>query len=386
MNFIKKQCLLLCLLIISSTLPSLLGMKNSKEDALLNKLCMAIADEDLERVRYLIDPRLVNQPTLCRSTLLNLACMSQNMEIVQLLIEKGADVNQHDQCDEKNTPLTIACEHANIEIVKLLINNKADINAAAQDGYTPLLMACWYGHTPIAQLLIDHGADINHAAQDGYNALMLACLYGYSAIVRLLVNKGAQINYADRRGHTVLTRACYGDPKSMRPSECDIETLQLLILHGAKVNTIDLSYTANPEYHNYGVIAYLHSCQKYFNNRTKIEKTIQNDKVVPNYFELGLLAQDLPEIKETLYLSDNNHDKMPKNISDLKKIMQRLGLQESYRELTIAEWHLKNNIQYGRRYLSLSLPDTNEKFKNNLLLMRRHGKFCPDINFKFASK
>ena len=61
----------------------------------------------------------------------------------------------------------MACEHGHIDVVKLLIEAGADINQARTDnGAPPLFMTCQKGHIDTARLLIEAGADINQATTD----------------------------------------------------------------------------------------------------------------------------------------------------------------------------------------------------------------------------
>ena len=48
-----------------------------------------------------------------------------------------------------------------MEVVELLIANGANVNAKDKDGGTPLLHATLSGHREIVELLISKGADVN---------------------------------------------------------------------------------------------------------------------------------------------------------------------------------------------------------------------------------
>jgi ankyrin repeat protein len=63
------------------------------------------------------------------------------IEIVQLLLENGADVNP--QGEDLDTPLRSACYGGYIEIVQLLLEKGADVNAQGKDSDTPLRSACY---------------------------------------------------------------------------------------------------------------------------------------------------------------------------------------------------------------------------------------------------
>ena len=70
-----------------------------------------------------------------KNTAIFLAVVKDNREIVELLIESGADVNLFCYCVEdkypycKFTPLMVAVRNENIEIVRVLLQAKADVNA-----------------------------------------------------------------------------------------------------------------------------------------------------------------------------------------------------------------------------------------------------------------
>ena len=53
------------------------------------------------------------------------------------------------------------------EVVELLIDKGADVNAKGKYGRTPLHWAAHQGHWEIAELLIAKGADVNPKLNDG---------------------------------------------------------------------------------------------------------------------------------------------------------------------------------------------------------------------------
>lgn len=85
-------------------------------------------------------------------TALMLAVSHGRLDMVQLLLEAGADVNIRDE--DGSTALMCAAEHGHVEIVKLLMHHP-DINLAAtdNDGLTALSVAMEAGHRDIGVLL-----------------------------------------------------------------------------------------------------------------------------------------------------------------------------------------------------------------------------------------
>ena len=130
--------------------------------------------------------------------LLFLPVLWGNLNMLQLLLEKGADVNVLD-CTG-NTALIFALQLKQFDIVRLLVEYGANVDAAASaalDGCTALMLAAIAGHPESVRLLIDKGADVNAAVdingQEG-TALIAASNRGHLEVARLLVENGAKVN------------------------------------------------------------------------------------------------------------------------------------------------------------------------------------------------
>ena len=67
---------------------------------------------------------------------LHIACFNNHLQIVQLLTEKGANIEAND--NSQRTPLHIACLTSNLSMVKYLIENGANIEAKYYQQKTPL--------------------------------------------------------------------------------------------------------------------------------------------------------------------------------------------------------------------------------------------------------
>ncbi len=93
------------------------------------------------------------------------------------------------------SPIHEAALAGDVELVELLIDNDADVNDRDVHGYTPLLLAIQEGHTDIAKVLIANGADVNaRAASDGtedVTPLYLSIILGRGITETLLRDHGA---------------------------------------------------------------------------------------------------------------------------------------------------------------------------------------------------
>lgn len=115
---------------------------------------------------------LVNWPTTKLSlpnplgeTPLMLAALKNQLSLAQLLILRGADVNQPGW-----TPLHYAATGGHIDMMRLLIENHAYLDAESPNGTTPLMMAAHYGSAMATKLLLEEGADPRLKNKLGLNA------------------------------------------------------------------------------------------------------------------------------------------------------------------------------------------------------------------------
>ncbi|KAI1483353.1 ankyrin [Daldinia eschscholtzii] len=91
------------------------------------------------------------------------AIETNNKSLIQLLIDRGAQVNATSTCGIRRTPLQAAAEQGSLDIVELLLQNGADANGnpATFHGGTALQYAAMSGNCNIAALLLDHYADLS---------------------------------------------------------------------------------------------------------------------------------------------------------------------------------------------------------------------------------
>ena len=106
-------------------------------------------------------------------TALILAVNSKDIKMVNLLLQKGANVNA---CNPKNgcSPLMYAARMGEKKILQSLLEFGADPNCRNRHGATAIMEAVNTDDAEIIELLIKYGAEINMRRRDGMTAIMLA--------------------------------------------------------------------------------------------------------------------------------------------------------------------------------------------------------------------
>ena len=158
-----------------------------------------------------------------RDTTLIEAAGHGRVEIVKLLIDRGADVNLKGEA--WYGPLHAAAYGGHVEVVKLLLDNGADVNIFNHD--KPLHYAAKNGHIEVAEMLIAHGADINARGMSKQTPLGTAVSNRQEEMVEYLLSKGADVNAGANYGCTPLHRAVSGR---------NMELARLLSEHGANAD------------------------------------------------------------------------------------------------------------------------------------------------------
>lgn len=176
----------------------------------------------------------VSSSSMCVTPLIH-ATMLSSVEIVRLLLAKGADpnigdklVNEHDRGMgwDKSTPLHFAAEKGNLEIAKLLIDAGAKTEAKDDCGVTPLMNAVKSGNIALAELLLNNGASVNTLMNSRKHAILFALNDAKAELLSLLIKHGGNVNQQMDGKWTPLLSAV---------ANSQFIIAKLLLQHGADV-------------------------------------------------------------------------------------------------------------------------------------------------------
>jgi len=148
-------------------------------------------------------------------TFLHAAVSGGDANLVKVAMQYPYEINA--RSDYGDTPLLLASWMRRLDLVEMLIEVGADVNVADQQGMTPLIAVVpdddWPAcvDTKLVSFLIEHGANVNAVDEKGETAIFGAAFYGDFETVKLLTAAGADVTHADQRGRTAISIAAECD-------------------------------------------------------------------------------------------------------------------------------------------------------------------------------
>ena len=131
------------------------------------------------------------------------ACRLGDLDVAEVLIRRGADVETRDDLLEYSA-LHWAAIEGHVDVAKVLIQNGADMSAVDWEKQTALHFAAKEGHVDIVKVLIQNVADVNAVDEWKSTALHWAAEKGHVDVAKVLLQKGADVNAVTKKKSTVL--------------------------------------------------------------------------------------------------------------------------------------------------------------------------------------
>uniref|UniRef100_A0A0G4FCT0 Uncharacterized protein n=1 Tax=Chromera velia CCMP2878 TaxID=1169474 RepID=A0A0G4FCT0_9ALVE len=201
---------------------------------------------------------------------LAIACEEQNWKIAKILLRKGVPVNKPEEHSENHplgwegtVPLASAFRAREWDVARDLLEKGADVNALEGGGISPLLSLFVRRHggkedddaeeeervVTFIETLVEKGADVDAQSALGESALHTVCSRGYARALKVLLEKGANVHL---KGPSTLDHLNFKNSgtalhSAVKSGKANVrEMVQILIDHKANVNTIDSPLTAVP--------------------------------------------------------------------------------------------------------------------------------------------
>ena len=156
-------------------------------------------------------------------------------EAFEALLRAGANPN-HQGLDTISI-LMSAIASQDINIVRLLLNYGADPNLPTWDGLTPMMLAAQrIRSNDMFEALVASGANLDNQSNQGITALMIAATSGNAVAIESLVELGADLEAADIEGLTALFHAVQASERGD-----GARSMTALIHAGSNLNVQDAS-------------------------------------------------------------------------------------------------------------------------------------------------
>uniref|UniRef100_A0A8C6SC08 Ankyrin repeat domain 6b n=1 Tax=Neogobius melanostomus TaxID=47308 RepID=A0A8C6SC08_9GOBI len=177
---------------------------NQKDEvhALSERLLVASHKGQLQNVVQLINKGAEVAVTKFGRSPLHLAAHKGHIEVVQVLLRAGCDLDIQD--DGGQTALHRAAVQGNTQVISALLQESCALDRQDKDGNTALHEVSWHGFSQSVKLLVKAGANVHAKNKAGNTALHLACQNGHTQSTKVLLLGGSQPDTPNQAGDTCL--------------------------------------------------------------------------------------------------------------------------------------------------------------------------------------
>lgn len=182
---------------------------------------------------------VINAVTELGCTALSIAAEMGHAEVVETLLQSGAEVDS--LTSTGMTPLMLAAKSGHGDVCTVLLRYGASVELMDTDtGFTALIHASLFGHASAVTAILaspEGKRGINQAKpSDGFNALLQAALQGQVEVVQLLLRNRAHVDSATLpAGNTSGGMT----PLHLAAKKGHADVVCALLQMGANVNTVD---------------------------------------------------------------------------------------------------------------------------------------------------
>lgn len=207
-----------------------INVKNRNGDSPL-KLAVINGQLDLVKRIIALNPDLDDVDNDVQTVLMH-AAQAEQEEILNFLLESGADIHKRNRFGY--TPLLVAIVNSKNNTAKILIEKESREHIDDKDaaGYSALIHATSRGLTELTQLLAAKGADVNLQGPGGNTPLLSAVQYSTEEKVMLLIKELPQLDLTIKN-YTGIS------PLMMAAQKGHSQVAQLLYDKGAKIEEKD---------------------------------------------------------------------------------------------------------------------------------------------------
>lgn len=230
------------------------------------------------------------------STPLMVAAYVANPEVINLILAHNPNINL---CTADGYNALFCCI-TNPQIVEMLINKGININQQAKEGLTPLLLASQSKATQTVNLLLKNNANINDCLENGNNALMIAIKKNDIETAKMLINAGISLSHKNNQEKTAFMLANEtGNQEIKKAIQQKLSETENHIL----IDEQEMSVHDQIEFYVNNKMSFM------LHGPSGVGKSMRVEEVDPDLTSISLYNGVLPEdiVGKTIYPNNNEH-------------------------------------------------------------------------------